>query len=178
MKYPDEILYCAKFLRDREYIHDGKLDPELEQQLDDFAGEYTLVKVEKGFFVQLAEGLRKLWPTGEKDGKYPWRDSVSNLSRRLELMWVEFKLTNYTLEECLTAARKYLNQFQDNAKYMKTLKYFILKQDKVIDKNGRIRYSHTSTFAQMLESVKQESAEDWFQNEEEVTTSFWEGELI
>jgi hypothetical protein len=47
----------------------------------------------------------------------------------------------------------------------------------VIDKNGRIRYSHASTFAQMLESSKQEAVEDWFQNEE-VTTSFWEGELI
>lgn len=43
----------------------------------------------KSFFEELAERLREMWPPGEKDGKYPWRDSVGNLARRLELLWAD-----------------------------------------------------------------------------------------
>lgn len=115
--------------------------------------KFSLVKDEnqQSFFEELAEGLRNLWPPGEKDGKYPWRDSVSNLSRRLEALWRDRQLKDFSIDDCLMVARRYLAQFEQSTKYMKTLKYFILKQDKLIAENGRITYTNSSLFADMLE---------------------------
>lgn len=104
------------------------------------------------FFVSLAEALRQLWPPGEKDGKYPWRESVVNLSRRLALLWDVRKLKQYSIDECLTVARKYVNQFEDNTKYMRTLKYFVLKEKPVRAADGKASYTHESVFADMLEN--------------------------
>ena len=106
----------------------------------------------KSFYAELAEALRKLWPPGEKDGKWPWRDSVDNLTRRLKTLWDIRNLGERTIDECIMAAQRYLAQFQDNAKYMQTLKYFILKQDDIIDKNGKHKYINVSKFADLLES--------------------------
>ncbi len=40
----------------------------------------------ENFLRVVAKGLRELWPTGEKDGKWPWRDSVTNIEKRLEFI--------------------------------------------------------------------------------------------
>lgn len=104
------------------------------------------------FYVKLAEGLRELWPPGEKDGKYPWRSSVKDLKTRLEFLWKDRKLKDkYTIDDCLTVARKYLSQYENNAKYMQTLKYFIFKQDKMADTKGKVKLTYKSTLADMLE---------------------------
>ena len=137
--------------------------------------------VQKPFFEELAEKLRELWPPGEKDGKYPWRDSVSNLARRLETLWLD-RFQNqdkqYTIEQCLTVARKYLAQFENDTKYMKVLKYFILKQDSIVDRRtGRLIYSNKSILADMLESTSDFEAidEQW---ETTISNTTGEGELI
>ena len=109
-------------------------------------------KIDSMYFVTLAEGLRELWPAGEKDGKWPWRDSVSNLTRRLQNLWDVRELEQYPLDTCLTVARRYLSQYEDDAKYMQTLKYFILKQEDMVGKDGRKRHIDKSVFADMLES--------------------------
>ena len=119
--------------------------------------------------------MRELWPTGEKDGKWPWRDSVSNLSRRLQALWKDRNFGDKTVDECLIVARKYLAQFEDNARYMQTLKYFILKQDKIVDKTGRIKYINKSVFADMLESNS--TIEEWGDIFESSNT-YEQGELI
>lgn len=135
---------------------------------------------ENDFFSQLAEKLRNLWPAGEKDGKYPWRDSVQNLAKRLKLLWQLRSLKNYSMDDCLTAANKYLAQFETNAKYMKTLKYFILRQNEpLIGKNGKISYTNSSTFADMLEGLTtDETQSDWENAFDTVSTTFIDGELI
>lgn len=131
----------------------------------------------KDFFTQLAEGLRKLWPAGEKDGKYPWRDSVANLSARLETLWTIRELKDYDLDYCLAAARRYLSQFETNAKYMQTLKYFILKQNKVIQKDGLIKYVNESKFADYLtDSTTEALQNEWEQALNEL--NFEEGEIL
>ena len=114
------------------------------------------------FFQELANKLRGLWPSGEKDGKYPWRDSVDNLTTRLKNLWMLRELKDYTLDECLAAARRYLEQFRDNAKYMQTLKYFILKQHSIVQKDGSIKYINESKFADLLEgSLARSMQEEW-----------------
>ncbi len=107
----------------------------------------------KDFLTAVATGLRNLWPQGEKGGKYPWRDSVPNLVKRLEFIWTERDLGDkYTVEDCLRAGRRYLSQFQDNMKYMQILKYFVFKQERsVSQKDGKITCIYSSKFADFLE---------------------------
>ena len=114
--------------------------------------EESLMPSDTTFFSTLAEKLRDLWPQGEKDGKYPWRDSTKNLRVRLEFLWKERKFKDkYTLEQCLTAARRYLSQFETNTKYMQVLKYFIFKQGKIVGQDGKITYTYKSNLADLLE---------------------------
>lgn len=162
-EYSDEAIYCVKYLAERGYLNQEKLT-EIAMLLDDFDVDFKMVRIEKDFFTRLAEALRPLWPAGEKDGKYPWRDSVANLSRRLYTLWNVRNLKEYTIEQCLTVARRYLAQYETNAKYMRTLKYFILKQGEIIDKAGLIRRTNESIFADMLEgdeSTVTNTQEDW-----------------
>ena len=117
----------------------------------DTANELTTES--SSFYEEIAKGLKKLWPSGEKDGKYSWQDSVSNLVKRLEFIWKNRDLKGkYTVEDCLVAGRKYLSQFQDNAKYMQTLKYFVFKQDKLVSPSGKVTYVYKSTLADLLEN--------------------------
>lgn len=110
-------------------------------------------KQSKDFFKQLAEGLWKMWPTGEKDGKYPWKDSIPNLVERLSNLWRNrgFRNDQFTVDACLEVARRYLSKYENDKKYMKTLKYFIMKQSKLIEPSGKIKYVNDSMFADMLE---------------------------
>lgn len=154
-KYPDEAIFCAKYLKERGFLSGENLE-EITALIDDLDVDFKFVKVELGFYVQLAKALRELWPAGEKDGKWPWRDSIGNLSRRLETMWVARNLGEYSIDTCLIVARKYLSQYADNTKYMQTLKYFILKQGKLKQSDGSIKYIQQSQFADMLEAITEE----------------------
>lgn len=156
---------------------------EVAASLSNKDAEFKLVKVpRKSFFEELAEKLRELWPPGEKDNKYPWRDSVPNLTKRLSLLWEQrfpdSKDNEHTLDQCLTVARRYLAQFEDNTKYMQTLKYFIMKQKSVVGKDGRISYINESKFADMLEGKSEQDAvqNDWDFLINQATIG--EGELI
>ena len=53
-------------------------------------------------------------------------------------------------------ARRYLAQYENNTKYMQTLKYFVLKQGKIVGNDGGVRYIQQSQFADMLESITDE----------------------
>ena len=142
MAVSNEVLFCARYLSERGYdSHNFDGLVELSNNLE---VDYNLVKKEPTtFFIELAEKLREMWPAGDKDGKYPWRDSTDNLKRRLIHLWnTRLQGQEYTLDECLTVARRYLSQFQEDTKYMQILKYFIMKDKK-------------SKFADMLESQKE-----------------------
>jgi len=122
----------------------------------------VVTKKEKSFYEQLAEKLRELWPKGDKDGKYAWRDSVTNISKRLKTLWEVRNLKDYTIEECLAAANKYLSEFENDVHYMQVLKYFILKQREIVDAKGHIKYESTSRFADILEGLSTiESSNDF-----------------
>lgn len=175
--YPDDCLFCAKYLLSRGYTPEDleKMKPSLKS----FKKEYALTEIKKNFWSSTAAKLRELWPPGEKDGKYPWRDSVANLARRLQLMWsIRFPDKSFSEEQVLQVARQYLAQFEDDTTYMKLLKYFILKQDKMIQPNGQMKCNNTSTLADMLESAEDQG---WFSEPEVVQEESypqWEGEIV
>ena len=163
--YSPEVKFCVRYLLNHGINSTNLVKVQLQLGSDD--ADFNLVPVpssQKDFFTELAEKLRELWPPGDKDGKYAWRDSVSNLSRRLKVLWDDrLKDKEFTLDECLTAARKYLAQHEDDVKYMQTLKYFILKQKQIVDsKTGRIKYINESKFADILEGNSEIAAmDDW-----------------
>ena len=155
-KYSDEALFCTKYLRDNGYLSEEKLD-EITALLDDFKIDFKLIKVCRDYYVGLAEKLRELWPTGNKDGKYPWRDSVDNIAQRLKFIWTKRKLKEYSIDEVLMVARMYLSKFDADTKYMKTLKYFIYKTKPAFPgPDGVMRSQYESTLADMLESLTDE----------------------
>lgn len=63
------------------------------------------------YFESIAVGLRELWPAGEKDGIYPWRDSFSNLVKRLKVLWDNRNLyeKHYSVDDVLQAGGIWLN---------------------------------------------------------------------
>jgi len=142
--------------------------------------EQTKQKEKKNnYWEGVAKKLREIWPAGEKDGKYPWRDTVSNIAKRLEFAWLTLvPERKFDENQILTVARKYVAQFQDDTKYMRILKYFILKQDRLIGPDGKIHIKNSSTLISMLES---EDAQGWFVEDSTLTEDDypeWEGELV
>lgn len=124
-------------------------------------------------FTGLAEKLRDLWPSGMRtiNGKeYSWRDSVPNLRNRLRTVWKLRNLDKYTDEDVLQCARRYLSRFEDDKKYMKSVKYFILKAD---GKEG-MKQVH-SILADMLEgTVAEDNQNEWA----ELVGPYEGGELV
>lgn len=127
------------------------------------------------FFTTLASKMRVLWPQGDKEGKWAWRDSVPNLAKRLKTLWEIRKLRSFNIEDCLIVCRKYLSQYENDVKYMQVLKYFILKQKEIVGSDGRIKYLSSSRFADMLEGkVIDDAAQDF----ESVMSGFNNDNLI
>ncbi len=178
MKYPDEAIFCVKYLAEQGYLSEDKLT-EIASLLDDFDVDFNLVRVQKdGYFDQLAKGLRNIWPAGEKDGKYPWRDSVENIKKRLIVLWSRRQLKDIPVDICLACARKYVSQFQESTKYMKILKYFIMKQGEVMGKDGRLTYTCESTLADMIEGNDYDAVQDDWEKAFESSNTLGEGVLI
>lgn len=150
MIYSEETLYCAKYLAQK-----GIGPKEFADVLDSvnlLKNNYVLVLDQQSFYMELAKKLIELWPKGSKNGSYSWRSTPEEIAKRLEILWkTTLKDKVYTVEDCLSAARRYLSQFENDTKYMKTLKYFIIKQNSYTDpKTGKIHYTSVSTLANLL----------------------------
>ena len=175
--YTDEIKFCVKYLHDRGIVATNY--EELSALVDDLNLEFDLVRIQRNRFDELAEKLREMWPAGSKDGMYEWRGNVPELSKRLKLMWEDrFPKKKVDIDECLTVARRYLSRYEENTRFMQTLKYFIIKRKEIVQKDGKVKYVYESKFADMLEGKNDEDA---VQNEWDALLrdgSLGEGELI
>lgn len=79
-------------------------------------------------------------------------------------MWSVRNLGKFSIDDCLRVCRSYLSEYEHkDTKYMQIVKYFVLKQKEVVDKDGRIRYISNSRFADMLEGVKSANAAQEFE---------------
>lgn len=75
-----------------------------------------------------------------------------------------FKLygNKYTDEQIVNAARRYVKSFNGNYSYMRILKYFIWKDEKKTDENGKGYIEETSDLASWIENEGQiESNNEW-----------------
>ena len=80
-------------------------------------------------FESVAVKMRDLYPKGYKPGTtYPWRDSVAVIVGKLKTLVSKYDFY-FTEEEAVAATREYLDTYKNDNKFMKLLRYFILKTD-------------------------------------------------
>lgn len=78
-------------------------------------------------YITLAEEIRKLFPSGKKDNRYPWRGSLRTLSDRLSKLDKYFGLDKYTDEAIIEATKDYISNFELDKTGMRICPYFLLK---------------------------------------------------
>lgn len=85
------------------------------------------IKESSDRYKKLAEDLMAIFPEGKKAGTtYYWRGSITVIAERLKKL-VAQKNVEFTDEQAISAARRYVQSFNGNYKYMSILMYFIYK---------------------------------------------------
>ncbi len=80
-------------------------------------------------YTELATRLKAVFPKGKKDGTNNyWADGVATLVRRLQLFNHKYP-NEYTDDEIVAAAEKYVKSFNGQYRTMRTLKYFMFKEE-------------------------------------------------
>lgn len=109
-------------------------------------------------FLELANELRELYPTGRKEGTtYMWRGTTAEIAKKLKTLVVKYKYS-FTKEQVIKATKEYIQSFNGNYKKMRLLKYFILKSEKDADDNVNV----ISELMTLIENEGQTNhKEDW-----------------
>jgi hypothetical protein len=110
-------------------------------------------------FEALARKLMEVYPEGRKAGTtYYWRGSVSEVARKLKNLVVKYNC-KFTEQQAIEATKAYVTSFNGDYKFMKLLKYFLLKAPK--NNNGDIEIE--SEFMTYLENkdVIEAAGGDW-----------------
>lgn len=80
-------------------------------------------------FEDLAIKLREIFPTGKKPGtSLMWRDSTAIITKKLKTLAKKYQCS-FTDEQAINAAKKYVESFNGDYRFMQVLKYFICKKD-------------------------------------------------
>ena len=107
-----------------------------------------LVNGKQDDFESLANQLREIFPKGNKAGtNYNWRGSTAEIARKLKNLVVKYGC-KFTDEEAIEATKAYVASFNGDYKYMKLLKYFLLKTPR--NNNGDVEIE--SDFMAYLEN--------------------------
>lgn len=98
--------------------------------------------------MDLAIELKNIFPKGRKEGtNFYWSDGVALIVKRLKIFIKKYG-DIYTKEQIIKAAKKYVESFNGDYRYMKLLKYFIFKEE--IE-------SSTSDLLTYIENAEEES---------------------
>ena len=110
----------------------------------------------------LALKLMEVFPKEKKVGTcHYFRGNRKDISLRLKKF---FKLygNKYSDEEIVDAAKSYVESFNGNYSYMRILKYFIWKDERKMDSNGKEYIEEVSDLATCIENKGQNSSNnDW-----------------
>lgn len=151
-----DIQKCIDSLFAKDMLETGISHPELivvDQNIRDIIDTIlvesdTRVSNKEGFFTEVANKLRELFPKGNKPGtNYSWRGSTVEIARKLKNLVAKYNC-KFTEEEAINATKAYVESFNGDYKYMKLLKYFLLKTP--INNNGDIEVQ--SEFMSYLEN--------------------------
>ena len=110
---------------------------------------------------ELADKLRDIYPNGKIfNTNYYYRCNRQDIINKLKTFFKMYG-TKYTDEQIINATQKYINSFNGNYTYLKLLKYFIWKDE---------RLKGESVQSLLADFIENESAED-------TTSSDWTVEL-
>ena len=110
---------------------------------------------------ELADKLRNIYPNGKIiNSNYYYRCNRQDIINKLKTFFKMYG-TKYTDEQIINATQKYINSFNGNYTYLKLLKYFIWKDE---------RLKGESVQSLLADFIENESAED-------TTSSDWTVEL-
>lgn len=114
----------------RDLFDDTKIvlsDNNRTRVLDVMLDSDKLVESKQDEFNDLANKLREIFPEGRKPGTtYSWRGSTIEVARKLKNLVVKYGC-EFTANEAIEATKAYVEHWKNDPKYMKLLKYFILK---------------------------------------------------
>lgn len=107
---------------------------------------------------ELADKLREIFPKGRKAGTtHSWRGSTLDVANKLKSLVARYGCT-FTEEEAIEATKSYVAAFNGDYRYMKVLKYFILKTPIV---NGQVEIqSDLMSYIQNRE-IREEHNNNW-----------------
>ena len=126
-----------------EVLNNTKKEPSTDSRIDD-----------------LAEKLMAVFPKGKKDGTpYYWKGNRKEIKDKLKKFFVYFGDT-YDDRQILDAAKKYVESFNGNYRYMRLLKYFIWKNDRKMTEEG-MAVEQVSELASYIENEGQENEREW-----------------
>lgn len=106
----------------------------------------------------LAGRLKEVFPIGKKEGTSNyWAEGKALIAKRLKAFFKKYG-TDYTDEQIVNATRKYVESFNGNYQFMRTLKYFIFK-----DRDIAGEREYTSDLLNYLENAGNEETfkDDW-----------------
>lgn len=100
---------------------------------------------------ELADKLRDIYPNGKIfNTNYYYRCNRQDIINKLKTFFKMYG-TKYTDEQIINATQKYVNSFNDNYTYLKLLKYFIWKDE---------RLKGESVQSLLADFIENESSED------------------
>lgn len=112
----------------------------------------------------LASKLMELYPRGKKAGTTSyWRGNKKEIREKLQKFYKLYG-NKFTDEQIIEATRKYVASFNGNYSYMRVLKYFIIKDEKTENSEGRCSINQVSDLATLIENAGQENGSldnDW-----------------
>lgn len=121
---------------------------------------------DEGRLDNLASQLMEIYPRGKKGGTTSyWRGNRKEVRERLQKF---FKLygSKFTDEQILQATQNYVTSFNGNYSYMRVLKYFIMKDERKEDDEGRYVVQQVSDLATLIENSEdlRTVRNDWTSN--------------
>ena len=106
---------------------------------------------------ELADKLREIYPSGKiPNSNYYYRCNRQDIINKLTTFFKKYG-TQYTDEQIINATQKYVNSFNGNYTYLKLLKYFIWKDERL---KGESVQSLLADFIEN-ENVEDISNSDW-----------------
>ena len=106
---------------------------------------------------ELADKLRSIYPKGKiPNTNYYYKSNKSDIINKLKTFFNKYGV-QYTDEQIINATQKYVNSFNGNYTYLKLLKYFIWKDERL---KGESVQSLLADFIEN-ENVEDISNSDW-----------------
>ena len=152
----------AKGLADKNLFSEGSIvvSDKIKELVSTIAIDSDKSVIDKDAeFIELANELRELYPSGRKEGTtYMWRGTTAEIAKKLKTLVVKYK-SSFTREQVIRATKEYVSSFNGNYKKMRLLKYFILKSEKDADDNVNV----ISELMTLIENEGQTDAQrdDW-----------------